>query len=127
MLSLGLHLGPGIAQPHSAVEYKPIGSAIGIEAEIALPLELNRFADRRLRECWFDRLLGPERKPRPTNAHVHYLRRVSPLESTYSKEKAVEICLATTLALGFDMTAIPNIHLDLEDLSLIHISEPTRH
>jgi hypothetical protein len=69
----------------------------------------------RLRERWFDRLLGPERKPRPTNAHVHYLRRVSPLESTYSKEKAVEICLATTLALGFDMTAIPNIHLDLED------------
>jgi len=69
----------------------------------------------RLRERWFDRLLGPEREARPTNAHVHYLRRVSPLESTYTKERAVEICLATTLALGFDMTAIPNIHLDLED------------
>jgi hypothetical protein len=60
-------------------------------------------------------LLGPERDPQPTNAHVHYLRRLSPLESTYTKERAVEICLATTLALGFDMTAIPNIHLDLED------------
>jgi len=68
-----------------------------------------------LRDRWFDRLLGPEREARPTNAHVHYLRRVSPLESTYTKERAVEICLATTLALGFDMTAIPNIHLDLED------------
>jgi len=68
-----------------------------------------------LRDRWFDRLLGPEREARPTNAHVHYLRRVSPLESTYTKEQAVEICLATTLALGFDMTAIPNIHLDLED------------
>jgi hypothetical protein len=69
----------------------------------------------RLRERWFDRLLGPERDAQPTNAHVHYLRRVSPLESTYPKENAVGICLATTLALGFDMTAIPNIHLDLED------------
>jgi hypothetical protein len=69
----------------------------------------------RLRETWFDRLLGPERDPQPTNAHVHYLRRLSPLESTYTKERAVEICLATTLALGFDMTAIPNIRLDLED------------
>jgi len=69
----------------------------------------------RLRDRWFDRLLGPDRDARPTNAHVHYLRRVSPLESTYTKEQAVEICLATTLALGFDMTAIPNIHLDLED------------
>jgi hypothetical protein len=69
----------------------------------------------RLRETWFDRLLGPERDAQPTNAHVHYLRRLSPLESTYTKERAVEICLATTLALGFDMTAIPNIRLDLED------------
>src|SRR3954465_1366148 len=69
----------------------------------------------RLRDTWFDRLLGPERDAQPTNAHVHYLRRLSPLESTYTKERAVEICLAPTLALGFDMTAIPNIHLDVED------------
>jgi hypothetical protein len=69
----------------------------------------------RLRDTWFDRLLGPERDAEPTNAHVHYLRRLSPLESTSTKERAVEICLSTTLALGFDMTAIPNIHLDVED------------
>jgi hypothetical protein len=69
----------------------------------------------RMRERWFDRLLGSERDDQPTNAHVHYLRRLSPLESTYTKERAVEICLATTRALGFDMTAIPNIRLDLED------------
>jgi hypothetical protein len=69
----------------------------------------------RLRDTWFDKLLGAERDERPSNAHVHYLRRLSPLESTYTKERAVEICLATTLALGFDMTAIPNIRLDLED------------
>jgi hypothetical protein len=69
----------------------------------------------RLRDTWFDKLLGPERDPQPTNAHVHYLRRLSPLESTYTKDRAVEICLSTALALGFDMTAIPNIHLDVED------------
>jgi hypothetical protein len=51
----------------------------------------------------------------PSNAHVHYLRRLSPLESTYTKDGAVDSCLATTLALGFDMNAIPNIRLDVED------------
>ena len=69
----------------------------------------------RLRNTWFEKLLGPDRDEQPSNAHVHYLRRLSPLESTYTKDAAVDICLATTLALGFDMTAIPNIHLDLED------------
>jgi hypothetical protein len=69
----------------------------------------------RMRDHWFDALLGPQRDEVPSNAHVHYLRRLSPFESTYTKERAVEICLATTLSLGFDMLAIPNIRLDLED------------
>src|SRR2546421_1519381 len=69
----------------------------------------------RLRNRWFEKLLGPEREDMPSNAHVHYLRRLSPLETTYTKERAVQISLATTLALGFDMTAIPNIRLDTED------------
>jgi hypothetical protein len=69
----------------------------------------------RMRDRWFEKLLGPGRDEQPTNAHVHYLRRLSPLESTYTKERGVEICLASTKALGFDMTAIPNIRLDVED------------
>jgi hypothetical protein len=69
----------------------------------------------RLRDTWFEKLLGPERDAQPSNAHVHYLRRLSPLESTYTKDAAVDICLATALALGFDMLAIPNIRLDLDD------------
>jgi hypothetical protein len=69
----------------------------------------------RLRERWLDRILGPERDDQPTSAHVAYVRRLSPLEATYTKDGAVPICLATTLALGFDLTAIPNIRLDLED------------
>ena len=76
----------------------------------------------RLRERWFEKLLGPERDAVPTNAHVHYLRRLSPLESTYTKDRAVEICLATTLALGFDMTAIPNIRLERrQPAQVVHV------
>jgi hypothetical protein len=87
------------------------------ELERALTAAADASTERwnRLRDTWFDRLLGPERDAQPTNAHVYYLRRVSPLESTYTKEKGVDVCLATTLALGFDLTAIPNIRLDVED------------
>jgi hypothetical protein len=69
----------------------------------------------RLRDTWFEKLLGPERDAMPTNAHVAYLRRLSPLESTYTKERSVDVCMASVQALGFDMNAIPNIRLDLED------------
>ena len=43
------------------------------------------------------------------------MRRLSPLESTYTKDRATEICLQTLEALGFDMNAQPNIKLDLDD------------
>jgi hypothetical protein len=68
-----------------------------------------------MRDRWFDRILGPERDAQPTSGHVSYVRRLSPLESTYTKEAAVPVCLATISALGFDLTSIPNIRLDLED------------
>jgi hypothetical protein len=68
-----------------------------------------------MRDRWFDRILGTERDAIPTSGHVAYVRRLSPLESTYTKERATAICLETTSALGFDLTAIPNIRLDLED------------
>ena len=69
----------------------------------------------RLRGHWFERLLGPERADVPSSAHVSWLRRLSPLESTYPKERSVEVCVETVRALGFDLEAIPNIRLDLED------------
>ncbi|HET8751392.1 MAG TPA: hypothetical protein VFM43_02560 [Gaiellaceae bacterium] len=68
-----------------------------------------------LRDHWFERLLGPERAQVPTSAHVRWLRRLSPLESTYPKERSVEVCVETVRALGFELEAIPNIRLDLED------------
>ena len=72
-------------------------------------------AFERLRERWFERLLGPERTELPTSAHLRWLRRLSPLESTYPKDRSVAVCVDTIRALGFDLEAIPNIRLDLED------------
>jgi hypothetical protein len=63
---------------------------------------------------WFDKLLG-DHPDVPTSFHTAWMRRLSPLESTYTKERATEICLQTLEALGFDLNAQPNIKLDLDD------------
>jgi hypothetical protein len=68
-----------------------------------------------MRDRWFERLLGSERAEVPSSAHMSYIRRLSPLESTYTKERATEVCLATLSALGFDLAADRNIRLDLDD------------
>ena len=68
-----------------------------------------------LRERWFTKLLGDEREEVPSSYHTAYMRRLSPLESTYTKDRATEICLQTLVALGFDLNAQPNIKLDLDD------------
>jgi len=64
---------------------------------------------------WFARLLGEAREEIPSSYHTAWMRRLSPLEATYTKEQATEICLRTLEALGFDLTARPNIRLDLDD------------
>jgi len=68
-----------------------------------------------LRERWFAKLLGDGHPDVPTSSHTAYMRRLSPLEATYTKERATEICLATLRELGFDLQQQPNIKLDLED------------
>jgi len=68
-----------------------------------------------LRETWFERLLGPEREQQPSFAHMGYVRRLSPFDSTYTKDRATDVCLATLSALGFDLAADRNIRLDLDD------------
>jgi hypothetical protein len=68
-----------------------------------------------MRERWFERLLGPGREEQPSSAHMGYVRRLSPLDSTYTKERATDVCLATLSALGFDLAADRNIRLDLDD------------
>jgi hypothetical protein len=105
----------GIADPIARNEEEKAISLRELERALSAAADATTGRWNELRETWFDRLLGPDRDAQPTNAHVYYLRRASPLESTYTKEKGVDVCLATTLALGFDMTAIPNIRLDVED------------
>jgi hypothetical protein len=105
----------GEADPVARVEEEKAISLRDLERVLVDASDATSQAYGRLRDCWFDRLLGPERDDQPTNAHVRYLRRLSPLESTYTKERAVDVCLASVRALGFDMTAIPNIRLDVED------------
>jgi hypothetical protein len=68
-----------------------------------------------LREAWFERLLGPGREAQPSYAHMGYVRRLSPLDATYTKDRATEVCLQTLAALGFDLAAERNIKLDLDD------------
>jgi len=68
-----------------------------------------------LRERWFNRLLGAGREDSPRQHHMAYMRRLSPLADTYTRERATEICLDTLSQLGFDLSAMPNIRLDLDD------------
>src|SRR4029079_193400 len=61
-----------------------------------------------------ERRRGRERAEMRWSAQARCLRRLSPLESTYPRERSVEVCVETVRALGFDLEAIPNIRLDLE-------------
>jgi hypothetical protein len=68
-----------------------------------------------LRKRWTNRLLGEERENEPSSSHVAYLRRLSPLASVYTKEKAVRVCLESLTRLGFDLASDDHIRLDLDD------------
>jgi hypothetical protein len=68
-----------------------------------------------MRDRWFERLLGPARDEVPASVHMSYVRRLSPLASTYTKERATEVCLDTLAKLGFDLASDPHIRLDLDD------------
>jgi len=72
-------------------------------------------AYRELRDRWFERLLGSERDPVPASYHLSYMRRLSPLAGTYTKERAVEVCMDTLARLGFDLANESSIRLDLDD------------
>jgi len=86
-----------------------------LEAALAQTSRQTTDAYTVLRDRWFERLLGVERDETPTSYHVAYLRRLSPLESTYTKERAVEVCMDTVKHLGFDLENDQNIKLDLDD------------
>ena len=105
----------GIADPvarsedEKAVRIRPILDAVDAARVESTP------AFTPAREHWFDRLLGPDRARTPSNAHAAWIRRLSPLEATYTKERSVEVCLATLAGMGFDLDAERGIRPDLED------------
>jgi hypothetical protein len=105
----------GEADPIARTDEEKAISLRDLERALVSASDVTTDAYERMRDRWFDRILGIGRDAQPTSGHVAYIRRLSPLESTYTKEAAVPICLASTSALGFDLTGIPNIRLDLED------------
>jgi hypothetical protein len=105
----------GEPEPVARCEEEKRISLHELERALAAAAAASADAYGRLREHWFERLLGPERDDVPANAHVRWLRRLSPLEATYTRERSVAVCVETVRALGFDLEAIPNIRLDLED------------
>jgi hypothetical protein len=86
-----------------------------LERVLAAASEASTEAWVPLRERWFDRLLGQERDEIPTSSHVAYMRRLSPLDATYTKERSVEVCMDTLERLGFDLANDRNVRLDLDD------------
>src|SRR3954454_8299045 len=105
----------GNDDPIARIEEEKGISLRDLERALAQAREAAEEAYITLRDRWFERLLGSERDSPPNSYHVAYLRRLSPLESIYTKEKAVPICMDTLARLGFDLEAEPNIKLDLDD------------
>ncbi len=96
-------------EEEKGIELRPLADALGCASDAA------EAAFLRLRQKWFDRILGPERDDQPWSYHTSYVRRLSPLEPIYTKERATDVCLETLRALGFDLARDPNIRPDLDD------------
>jgi hypothetical protein len=105
----------GIEDPIARTEEEKAISLRELGQALAAASEAVETVYGQLRERWFERLLGPQREPQPSSSHVAYLRRLSPLESIYTKERAVPICMDTLTRLGLDLESEPNIKLDLDD------------
>jgi hypothetical protein len=105
----------GIADPIERNEEEKGISLRELSAALEAASDEAAVAFARLRERWLERLLGAARAEQPSSYHTAYLRRLSPLASTYTKERATEVSLATLSELGFDLSAAPSIRLDLED------------
>ena len=97
------------SEEEKAISLRALADALGKASAAAEQAYL------RLRETWFERLLGQEREKQPRSYHMAYVRRLSPLEETYTKERATDVCLETLKELGFDLAADPNIKPDLDD------------
>jgi hypothetical protein len=91
------------------ISLRSLAGVLGEAREAATP------AWEPLRARWLDRLLGDDREELPSSAHAPWLRRLSPLEATYERDRCVPVCLATLQRLGFELDRVPGIRLDLDD------------
>jgi hypothetical protein len=105
----------GIADPVARNEDEKDISLHDLSRALHGAADASRASYEKLRAHWFPKLLGENREEVPSSYHTAWMRRLSPLEATYTKELATEICLQTLAALGFDLNAQPNIKLDLDD------------
>jgi hypothetical protein len=105
----------GIDDPIERNEEEKAISLRELEAALAEASTTAEKVFAALREKWLERLLGPAREQLPTSYHVAFVRRLSPLEHVYTKERSVAICMDTLAKLGFDLESESNIRLDLED------------
>jgi hypothetical protein len=105
----------GLDDPIARTEEEKGISVRELERALAAASEAATGVYTRLKDRWLERLLGPEREAVPSSSHVAYLRRLSPLERIYTKERAVPVCMDTLSKLGFDLENEPNIKLDLDD------------
>jgi hypothetical protein len=105
----------GVDDPIARTEEEKGISVRELERALAAASEAATGVYTRLKDRWLERLLGPEREAVPSSSHVAYLRRLSPLERIYTKERAVPVCMDTLSKLGFDLENEPNIKLDLDD------------
>jgi hypothetical protein len=105
----------GIPDPIERNEEEKGISIRDLSAQLRKASDESADAFGELRDRWFGRLLGPERDPVPPSHHVAYMRRLSPLEATYTKERSVEVCMDTLAKLGFDLANDERIRLDLDD------------
>ena len=105
----------GADDPIKRIEEEKGISLRELERALAQASDAARAAYEELRDRWFERLLGPERGSPPSSHHVAFMRRLSPLDSIYTKEQAVPVCMDTLAKLGFDLDSEPNIKLDLDD------------
>ena len=105
----------GIADPVERNEEEKGISLRELSGALGRAAAASTAAYERLRDTWFERLLGPERDEVPRSFHVPYMRRLSPLESTYTKERATRVCVDTLRDIGLDLKSTGGIRLDLDD------------
>ena len=86
-----------------------------VEAVVRETSDVTTDAWSPLRERWLDRLLGAERDPMPWSFQMAWIRRLSPLADTYTKERSVPVCSATLKAIGLSIEDDPRIRPDLDD------------